>query len=196
MCLNWTTILTQNLWIVFAGFVSPLGYCCRHVGGADCWQTLRVNGTEVFASSCSDPSKYISWDGTHYTEAANKWVANHIVDGSLSDPPVSLTKACQRANLPNWSISQPSSCMILSSKMVSLLSFFLFWWESKDAFVFCFGGNQRMLCKQWECIWELEWYNFLQLFLLAAWANYKWDYLQTFIYIDTHTDTTVMQVVH
>ncbi|GMY26334.1 GDSL esterase/lipase At3g27950-like isoform X1 [Fagus crenata] len=83
------------------GFVSPLGYCCRHVGGADCWQTLRVNGTEVFAASCSDPSKYISWDGTHYTEAANKWVANHIVDGSLSDPPISLTKACQRANLPN-----------------------------------------------------------------------------------------------
>ncbi|XP_075657050.1 GDSL esterase/lipase At3g27950-like [Castanea sativa] len=83
------------------GFVSPLGYCCGHLGVAACWQTSIVNGTEVFAASCSDPSKHISWDGVHYTEAANKWVANHIVDGSLSDPLIPLTKSCHSADLPS-----------------------------------------------------------------------------------------------
>ncbi|KAK7838646.1 gdsl esterase/lipase [Quercus suber] len=83
------------------GFVSPLGYCCGHLGVAECWQTSIVNGTEVFAASCSDPSKHISWDGAHYTEAANKWVANHIVDGSLSDPPIPLTKSCHSADIPS-----------------------------------------------------------------------------------------------
>nr|POE71147.1 gdsl esterase/lipase [Quercus suber] len=83
------------------GFVSPLGYCCGHLGVAECWQISIVNGTEVFAASCSDPSKHISWDGVHYTEAANRWVANHIVDGSLSDPPIPLTKSCHSADIPS-----------------------------------------------------------------------------------------------
>ncbi|KAK7839535.1 gdsl esterase/lipase [Quercus suber] len=87
--------------VLIAGFVSPLGYCCGHLGVAECWQISIVNGTEVFAASCSDPSKHISWDGVHYTEAANRWVANHIVDGSLSDPPIPLTKSCHSADIPS-----------------------------------------------------------------------------------------------
>ncbi|KAB1213141.1 hypothetical protein CJ030_MR5G015863 [Morella rubra] len=78
------------------GFVGPLAYCCGHVGGGECWETSTVNGTPIFATSCRDPSKYISWDGAHYTEAANKWVANRILDGSLSDPPIPLAKACHK----------------------------------------------------------------------------------------------------
>ncbi|TXG55873.1 hypothetical protein EZV62_017186 [Acer yangbiense] len=80
------------------GFVDPLGYCCKHPGNnqARCWNTIIVNGTEVNAVSCEDPSKYINWDGIHYTEAASRWIANHIADGSFSDPPIPLTKACQK----------------------------------------------------------------------------------------------------
>ncbi|XP_047154035.1 GDSL esterase/lipase ACHE-like, partial [Vigna umbellata] len=33
-----------------------------------------------------DPSKYISWDGVHYSEAANKWLSTLIVNGSFSHP--------------------------------------------------------------------------------------------------------------
>ncbi|GMN33802.1 hypothetical protein TIFTF001_046748, partial [Ficus carica] len=79
------------------GFINPLGYCCPHLGdsGLKCWETEIVNGTEVFGTSCTDPSKYISWDSAHYTEAANKWIANRILDGSLTDPPVPLAKACR-----------------------------------------------------------------------------------------------------
>ncbi|KAM7251119.1 hypothetical protein ACFE04_023002 [Oxalis oulophora] len=51
----------------------------------------------VYGASCSNPSNYISWDSIHYTEAANKWVTNTISrDGSLSDPPISLSEACNK----------------------------------------------------------------------------------------------------
>lgn len=80
------------------GFVDPLGCCCGNYGDSKvlCWDTPSVvNGTENFVSSwCSDPSRYISWDGVHYTEAANRWVAERIFNGSLSDPPVPITGAC------------------------------------------------------------------------------------------------------
>ncbi|GKV23019.1 hypothetical protein SLEP1_g32808 [Rubroshorea leprosula] len=78
------------------GFVGPFEYCCGHLGdyNVNCGKTAVVNGSEIFGVSCSDPSKYISWDGTHYTEAANQWIAKRILDGSLSDPPVPITGAC------------------------------------------------------------------------------------------------------
>lgn len=115
---KWKTGFTQHLWI--AGFIGPLAYCCGHVDGARCWETSIVNGTEVFADSCNDPSKYISWDAAHYTEAANKWVANHILDGSLSDPPIPLTKACHKPDSPNWGMQPSSSSFCLSSQLVPL----------------------------------------------------------------------------
>lgn len=55
-----------------------------------------ANGTEVYGTSCSDPAKYISWDGIHYTEAANRWIASRILHGSYSEPKVSFTESCQR----------------------------------------------------------------------------------------------------
>ncbi|XWS69097.1 hypothetical protein CRYUN_Cryun04dG0150000 [Craigia yunnanensis] len=78
------------------GFVGPFINCCGHFGDYQvlCGKTAVVNGTEVFGASCGEPTKHISWDGIHYTEAANQWVANRILDGSLSDPPVPITKAC------------------------------------------------------------------------------------------------------
>ncbi|KAH7570373.1 hypothetical protein JRO89_XS05G0094400 [Xanthoceras sorbifolium] len=80
------------------GFVSPLEYCWIHTedSHAYCLNKVIVNGTEVNGVSCEDPSKYISWDNIHYTEAANRWIANRIMDGSLSDPPIPLTEACQK----------------------------------------------------------------------------------------------------
>ncbi|GAV87008.1 Lipase_GDSL domain-containing protein/eIF-4B domain-containing protein, partial [Cephalotus follicularis] len=76
------------------GFVDPFEYCCGKWGVVGCGGTATVNGTSIYGASCSDPSKYISWDSIHYTDAANNWVANHIMDGSLSDPPIPLSKAC------------------------------------------------------------------------------------------------------
>ena len=77
---------------VIAGFVDPFISCCGHLGDyhVDCGKTTVVNGTKIFGASCGEPTKHISWDGTHYTEASNQWVANRILDGSLLDPPVRI----------------------------------------------------------------------------------------------------------
>ena len=53
-----------------------------------------LNGTTVKASVCADPWRHIIWDGIHYTEEANKWIARRILDGSASDPPVRIGDAC------------------------------------------------------------------------------------------------------
>uniref|UniRef100_A0A7N0VL08 GDSL esterase/lipase n=1 Tax=Kalanchoe fedtschenkoi TaxID=63787 RepID=A0A7N0VL08_KALFE len=80
------------------GFVDPLGFCCKYHDGdpRGCWKMRRVNGTEINPSSCSDPSKYISWDSVHNTEAANKWISDHILNGSLNDPQVPISQACRK----------------------------------------------------------------------------------------------------
>ncbi|PIA51644.1 hypothetical protein AQUCO_01100481v1 [Aquilegia coerulea] len=87
------------------GFEHPLRACCghggkynynRHVG---CGGKITVNGTQILlGSSCKDPSVRINWDGVHFTEAANKFVFDQIVDGSYSDPPIPLKMACHRQN--------------------------------------------------------------------------------------------------
>ncbi|KAL9246523.1 hypothetical protein vseg_020046 [Gypsophila vaccaria] len=81
------------------GFVDPLGYCCKHMAhaGLYCWDKEKINGNAAYATTCNNLSQYISWDSVHYTEAANKWVADRIVDGSFSDPPISLTNLTQLA---------------------------------------------------------------------------------------------------
>ncbi|CAL0323246.1 unnamed protein product [Lupinus luteus] len=83
------------------GFVDAYNICCGyHKDGYHryCGNKSIVDGKEIFAGSCKDPSKYISWDGVHYTEAANNWIANHIINGSFSDPPIPITQSCHRTH--------------------------------------------------------------------------------------------------
>ncbi|XP_059283278.1 GDSL esterase/lipase At5g14450-like [Lycium ferocissimum] len=80
------------------GFEEASKICCGyHENGNDIWcgKKERINnGTEIYTGSCDDPSTVISWDGVHYTEAANHWIANYIMNGYLSNPPHPITKAC------------------------------------------------------------------------------------------------------
>ncbi|XP_057437380.1 GDSL esterase/lipase At5g14450-like [Lotus japonicus] len=79
------------------GFVDPSKICCGHHEDGNhlyCGNKATINGKEILASSCDDPSSYMSWDGVHYTEAADMWIANRIVNGSFSDPPVPITHSC------------------------------------------------------------------------------------------------------
>ncbi|KAI9386598.1 hypothetical protein POPTR_010G047900v4 [Populus trichocarpa] len=85
------------------GFNESLRACCGHGGKYNynrqlgCGAKRTVGGREILVGkSCKDPSEWISWDGVHYTQAANKWIFDRIVDGSFSDPPVPLKMACQR----------------------------------------------------------------------------------------------------
>ena len=83
--------------MVMAGFVDPMNFCCGSYYGyhVECGQKAVVNGT-VYGIPCKNPSRHISWDGTHYSEAANKWVAKAIVNGSVSEPPVPVSEACRQ----------------------------------------------------------------------------------------------------
>ncbi|XP_022776176.1 GDSL esterase/lipase At5g14450-like isoform X2 [Durio zibethinus] len=76
------------------GFANALRYCCGHYRDNLCWRKKVVNGTEILGTSCRNTSAYISWDGIHYSHAANLWVANKVLDGLLSDPPTPITEAC------------------------------------------------------------------------------------------------------
>uniref|UniRef100_A0A5B7BHY8 Putative Esterase isoform 2 n=1 Tax=Davidia involucrata TaxID=16924 RepID=A0A5B7BHY8_DAVIN len=81
------------------GFEESFKICCgHHENGISIWcgQKANINGTEVYGESCADPSKVISWDGVHYSEAANLWIANQIMNGSLSDPPIPIAQASHK----------------------------------------------------------------------------------------------------
>lgn len=83
---------------MLVGFANPLGYCCGYYGEdyyVQCGKKKIVNGTEHFGTACSDPSVYIYWDSVHYSHAGNRWIAHHILNGSLSDPLVPITQACR-----------------------------------------------------------------------------------------------------
>lgn len=85
------------------GFEHPFEACCGFGGGkynfspiVQCGSTVTINGTQVSGGSCSNPKARISWEGVHYSEAANKVVFDQIASGKFSDPPLPLNFACHR----------------------------------------------------------------------------------------------------
>ncbi|CAL0323369.1 unnamed protein product [Lupinus luteus] len=85
------------------GFEEPLRACCGHGGKYNynmhigCGAKIKVHGKEILiGKACKDPSVWVNWDGVHYTQAANKWVFDQIVNGSFSDPPIPLNMACHK----------------------------------------------------------------------------------------------------
>lgn len=79
--------------------------CCGHGGGDYNFDPKALCGN-MLASACEDPQNYVSWDGIHFTEAANKIIAKAILNGSLSDPPFPFHKLCdlQPIDWPNMLI--------------------------------------------------------------------------------------------
>lgn len=91
--------MIQNI----AGFKEPVRACCGHGGKYNynlhigCGGKAKVHGkVKLVGKACQDPSLWVNWDGVHYTQAANKRVFDQIVDGSFSDPPIPLKRACHR----------------------------------------------------------------------------------------------------
>ncbi|KAJ1414681.1 SGNH hydrolase superfamily [Sesbania bispinosa] len=75
--------------------------CCGYGGGeynfdpkVYCGNTKDINGGTVTAAACNDPNNYVSWDGIHATEAANKLITYAILNGSYSDPPFPFQERC------------------------------------------------------------------------------------------------------
>ncbi|OAY58266.1 esterase [Manihot esculenta] len=83
------------------GFELPLVACCGYGGKynnsktARCGSPAIINGSQIILdSSCDRPWVRVSWDGVHYTEAANKFTFDQISTGAFSDPPIPLNFAC------------------------------------------------------------------------------------------------------
>ncbi|KAL5230079.1 hypothetical protein ABZP36_028855 [Zizania latifolia] len=64
--------------------------CCGAGAGAYNW-----NGSATCAMpgvvACKDPSAAVSWDGVHYTEAINRYIAKGWIYGPYADPPILAT---------------------------------------------------------------------------------------------------------
>ncbi|CAK8544881.1 unnamed protein product [Lathyrus sativus] len=75
--------------------------CCGYGGGeynfnpkVYCGDTKEIDGKKVTATACDDPYKYVSWDGIHTTDAANKLITDAILNGSYFDPPFPFQQHC------------------------------------------------------------------------------------------------------
>ncbi|XP_039686918.1 GDSL esterase/lipase At5g45910 [Medicago truncatula] len=56
--------------------------------GFDKSKTLKACCGGPNTTVCSDPSKYINWDGPHLTEAAYRQIAKGLVEGPFANPPL------------------------------------------------------------------------------------------------------------
>lgn len=59
-----------------------------------CGTTKIIGNSSATAKACRDPKNYVSWDGIHATEAANRRISTAILDGSISYPPFALNHLC------------------------------------------------------------------------------------------------------
>ncbi|KAL6883405.1 hypothetical protein ACP4OV_010819 [Aristida adscensionis] len=59
---------------------TPLAACCGAGGGAYNFNFTAFCG-DPGSTACAEPSKYVSWDGIHFTEAANRFIASAVLKG-------------------------------------------------------------------------------------------------------------------
>ncbi|XP_030532574.2 GDSL esterase/lipase At1g09390-like isoform X3 [Rhodamnia argentea] len=75
------------------GFETSLMVCCGN-GGPPYNYNVNIGCGQSGYTVCKEGSRYVSWDGVHYTEAANSFVASRILSANYSTPPVSFNFFC------------------------------------------------------------------------------------------------------
>jgi len=87
------------------GFNATTKACCG-VGGKynyryniQCGADGTINGRTVKAVACSDPASYISWDGVHWTDEANRLLTKQILSGKYFEPSFPLASFCDLQDL-------------------------------------------------------------------------------------------------
>ncbi|KAK7412431.1 hypothetical protein VNO78_03891 [Psophocarpus tetragonolobus] len=66
-----------------------LKVCCGGGGPYNYNETAKCGDAGVVA--CDDPSKYVSWDGYHLTEAAYRWMTKGLLDGPYTIPKFNIS---------------------------------------------------------------------------------------------------------
>uniref|UniRef100_A0ACD5YXT8 Uncharacterized protein n=1 Tax=Avena sativa TaxID=4498 RepID=A0ACD5YXT8_AVESA len=75
------------------GFEDPLMACCGY-GGPPYNYDVNVSCLAPGYRVCEDGSKFVSWDGVHYTDAANAVVAAKILSAEYSTPKLPFHYFC------------------------------------------------------------------------------------------------------
>lgn len=75
------------------GFSNPLMACCGF-GGPPYNYNIQMTCGQPGAQVCNEGSKLVSWDGIHYTEAANNIVASKIQTNVFSTPHIAFDFFC------------------------------------------------------------------------------------------------------
>ncbi|KAM3700473.1 hypothetical protein ACB098_05G099300 [Castanea mollissima] len=78
------------------GFTGGALTACCGGGGPYNFNTSATCG-DPSVSVCDDPSKYVSWDGVHLTEAAYRWITNGLLEGPYTIPQISISCVSQDA---------------------------------------------------------------------------------------------------
>ncbi|CAM0907544.1 unnamed protein product [Alopecurus aequalis] len=80
------------------GFRSPLTACCGTGGPPYNYEPGAACGSGK-AKACpeSEGDKHISWDGVHYTEAANRIIADKILSSEYNTPALPLKTLCNQS---------------------------------------------------------------------------------------------------
>nr|GMD91519.1 GDSL esterase/lipase At1g09390 [Ipomoea batatas] len=73
------------------GFERPLMACC---GGGGAPYNANIGCGQNGSTVCEKGSRYISWDGIHYSESANMIFAAQIASKKFSTPPISFDYFC------------------------------------------------------------------------------------------------------
>ncbi|KAK2636635.1 hypothetical protein Ddye_031427 [Dipteronia dyeriana] len=66
-------------------FEQPFTACCGTGGGALNFNSESICGTSG-TTACKDPSRYISWDGVHFTEAMHRTIADLFLNQGFCKP--------------------------------------------------------------------------------------------------------------
>lgn len=67
--------------------------CCGY-GGPPYNYNQNIKCGETGYNVCKEGSRYVNWDGLHYTEAANAIIASEILSTDYSQPPLEFDFFC------------------------------------------------------------------------------------------------------